>query len=530
MMPNIIKNTEKKINYIIFFIIFAIGLSVSKDYGLTIDDEYYRINGLYYYQFIKNTIFDLNVPLVENNIKYAPALFEILLAFITDIFSINEINDIYKTSHKLNFIIFFISLIFFYKLVYRLYNSEIYAILSVIFLITTPRFFAESYFNSRDIFFLSLFILNIYSIYLFLAKKNLFSIIVLAFSTAVLVISKIFGVVPILLFSFFFIMQENKKNDIRFKLVSLFKIYTLVVFFIYILWPFLWDNPLKNFTYAYFFHLTEQNKLSVITYFYGKYISSSEAPWHYRLTWMFLTIPIYLIVIFLTGLTYNISRFSSSLLHIENKNKLFTTNDLLKATMLSILLSVIFLTSQFNESKLNGWRHLYFLYSIIIIFSIDGLRLIIKKYKQKIFRTGIIILIFFNISYLIIWSVKNHPNQYVFFNFLLNKHGSKNFDLDYWGVSNLEAIKYIIKTSKKDRINVGTASFSSLYESTLKLSKIDRDRINIVFELDDADYILDNSMKRKRKNYEINKKRFIKFHEIKVYNVPINSIYKKITN
>ena len=97
----------KIINFIILFSIFLIGILSSDKYGLTIDDEHYRINGLHFYEYIKNSLLGSNIQLVESDIKYSPALFEILLAFISDILNINKINEIYLLSHKLNFIIFF---------------------------------------------------------------------------------------------------------------------------------------------------------------------------------------------------------------------------------------------------------------------------------------------------------------------------------------------------------------------------------------------------------------------------------------
>ena len=39
--------------YLILFIIFIfVGINIYKDFGLSIDDEYYRINGVFYKDFI----------------------------------------------------------------------------------------------------------------------------------------------------------------------------------------------------------------------------------------------------------------------------------------------------------------------------------------------------------------------------------------------------------------------------------------------------------------------------------------------
>ena len=377
-----LKKNEKHITYIVFFIIFAVGLSVSKDYGLTIDDEYYRINGIYFYQYIKNILLGANIDLIKNEISYTPALFEIVLAFISDILNITKVNEIYLISHKLNFLIFFISLVALYHLLNTLYQSKIIGILGVIFLFTTPRFFAESFYNSRDIFFLSLFIFNIWSINNFLQKKNFLSLTLLALTSSILINSKIFGILPILIFSFFYLIEASSKKEINRKIKDLTILYALLLLFIYIFWPFLWENPLINFLDANLHHLGEQNKLSVITYYFGEYITSTNAPWHYRIVWIFITIPSYLAILFFLGFIINCKKYLSKLLYLNNKKNKLTNNqkELFRIIIFSIFVSTIFLTMEFNESKLNGWRHLYFLYSIIIIFVLDG----INSYSTKI--------------------------------------------------------------------------------------------------------------------------------------------------
>ena len=39
--------------YLIFLAIFVLGITIYKDYGLNIDDEWYKENGEFYYQYIK---------------------------------------------------------------------------------------------------------------------------------------------------------------------------------------------------------------------------------------------------------------------------------------------------------------------------------------------------------------------------------------------------------------------------------------------------------------------------------------------
>ena len=160
---------------LIFSIMIVIGIYIHEDYGLTIDDEIYRLNGLFYKNFIIEYLRNLfffnfeNFSILEEKISnYSlgnhPALFETILAFVADIFLIKSTNSIFSLSHMMNFSIYVFSLILFYKLLKKRFNSEKIAIFAILLIFFYPRFFAESFYNSRDIFFVSIFIINLYTL------------------------------------------------------------------------------------------------------------------------------------------------------------------------------------------------------------------------------------------------------------------------------------------------------------------------------------------------------------------------------
>ena len=43
---------NKIIVYIVFLVIFLLGMNIYKDYGLSLDDEFYRKNGVANYEYI----------------------------------------------------------------------------------------------------------------------------------------------------------------------------------------------------------------------------------------------------------------------------------------------------------------------------------------------------------------------------------------------------------------------------------------------------------------------------------------------
>ena len=148
--------------------------------------------------------------------------------------------------------------------------------------------------------------------------------------------------------------------------------------------------------------------------------------------------------------------------------------------------------------------------------------------KVKIIKGLLYLLIILNLSYLTYWNYKFHPYQYVYFNLLNKKNFHKNFDMDYWALSNKTAIEYILKNYNNFPAKVGTVSFASLRKSLLILDEIEKNKIDVTHNLKEADFLISNYMPRRSGNFIINKENYEKYYEILVDGKPINTVYKKI--
>jgi len=184
-----------------------------------------------------------------------------------------------------------------------------------------------------------------------------------------------------------------------------------------------------------------------------------------------------------------------------------------------------FIVVKFNESQFGGWRHLYYLYPIVIYISIKFINYFYNKIKSKKYINFLTFLIILNLSYTGYWSIKNHPYQYVFFNIFSQKYSLNNFDLDWWGLSNKNILDKILEKDKNKIITVCPGSFTSLKPNILVLEQKNRLRI-ISSDCANAKYIIDNKMRR------INQDRFWeekynKYYEILVDGVAINTVYKR---
>ena len=112
--------------------------------------------------------------------------------------------------------------------------------------------------------------------------------------------------------------------------------------------------------------------------------------------------------------------------------------------------------------QIDGWRHFYFLYPVIIIITLN-----IFNFKNNKVKTFFKFILIFNIIYISYWNFKNHPYQYLYFNNLFSLKSIKYFEKDYWGLSNKNLIEEIIKIDRSSEIYY--KSFNSNFDASLNI-------------------------------------------------------------
>ena len=458
------------ITTIFFLVFFSIGSLIFNDYLVTPDEPLHRINGFislkYIFElFIPNSslLSELaNIPDLNNDWrKTYGVLFDLPLSSIEILFNLN-IQDAFLLRHFLTFLIFFISTIFFfYLLKIHLKTNNFLSLLGVLILISTPRIFSNSFYNGKDILFLSLIIIaTFYCLNLLknFNKKNLFlACLFCAFASNI----RIMGIyLPVLTYIFYVFLPDDKKLK---KNINFFLYFFLGYFLIlYITWPFLWLNPLENF----FLILKESASYPIhwdfeILYL-GNYLSPENLPWHYFFIWFLSTTPIIFVFIILFGIFIFLKQYFNFFLKITfDKNlKLWKTSD--QMTLLFIFLCFfipIFLVITLNSTLYNGWRHLYFVYPFLIYLAIYGLN-VISDISNNNFKNFFITLVVIQIISNIYFIFKTHPVQNIYFNFVSKPYIENNLPIDYWGLGNKKTIDFLL--SQRINFNVANSSFTPL--------------------------------------------------------------------
>ena len=116
------KKISQKIIFLLFLTFFLLGLFTFKDYGISVDEEWHRISGFYWLNYILSfTSFDelkniVGIQLNEFDIFYFGTAFEVVannpyhgvvfdlpLAFIEVFFKIDDSKEYFHLRHLLTF-------------------------------------------------------------------------------------------------------------------------------------------------------------------------------------------------------------------------------------------------------------------------------------------------------------------------------------------------------------------------------------------------------------------------------------------
>ena len=120
---------EKTIYYFLFTTYFLVGLLITDDFGISVDEEFHRYSGFYWLNYVleftpfNNLKAEVFLKLSEigghtlpnpKNYPFYGVTFDLPLALIETLFNIQDSRSYFLLRHNANFIIFFIGSIFFY--------------------------------------------------------------------------------------------------------------------------------------------------------------------------------------------------------------------------------------------------------------------------------------------------------------------------------------------------------------------------------------------------------------------------------
>lgn len=368
-------------------------------------------------------------------------------------------------------------------------NEKVAAFTALLFFLT-PRMFAESHYNNKDIVLLSLTFVTLYWGRRLLKDKSMKTICMFAFAGALAANMKIigawiFGILGLyVLFTFLLTKQFNKKMALKtFACIGLWVlIYILIT-------PACWGD-LTGFINFLVSCATDFRWNDYILFNGDMYNKDyTGMPRKYLPVMMLLTIPVGILLLAVLG---------GSLSVVDLIRKKGRDSDATGYVLVSIIVGAVpLLYAVLSGTPVyNGWRHFYFVYASIIMAAGYGAWRLWQLIKEGKPQKGLEAAAACYVGILALGIAVNYPQEHSFYNVLAGTDIEEKYELDYWDMSVKQALEIIVKDTDAEQIQIGALNLPTMWgleENMLAIRGKSRMRIVLSEEWQQADYVIINT-------------------------------------
>lgn len=490
--------------YLFFLSFLLLGTKIYTHYGVSVDEGLERANGMVSLVYIGNY---LNIASIQNDpyiagyrdvrleewwARHYPVGFTVPAILLEKFFHLQDEQQVFYFRHLLTFLVYFFGVISVFKIAERRFDDWRIGLLAATFLILSPRFFAESFYNSKDLVLMSWFAIVLNSMVAFVLKPTWSRLFLHAFTSAMAIDIRLMAIVfPLATSGLIMLRVAQRKLLLASAIVMILSYFAFIIIFVVITWPYLWADPWGRFIEA----LTYMVKLNfpVQSLYMGNIYASNQLPWHYLPVWIGISTPPLYILFFIIGVI-------STIREVVSKGiEFFSSDQMIQDGIFFIFFwapvaAIIILGSTMYDS----WRHAYFIYPAFLLLAVKGFTILKElKIRGRSYGSVITTLTFACLLSTGWWMKKNHPYQNVYFNFLAGHHWKDRFDLDYWGLSNRQALEYILDHDSREIIKVQALNpvLMPLEMAKTVIAPSQKTRIQVLGDISQrqqADYIITN--------------------------------------
>ena len=463
-------------------IFLIVGIIICDDYGMSPDDVTQRALAISTVDYVMGN----NDSFLYSWTKNYGVAFELSLLFFERILGLEDSRSIYLSRHLLTHLFFLAGGFFCYLLALRLFNNRLLAFFALLLFLLHPRMYAHSFFNTKDIPFLSMFMIAMFFIERAFRKETVGAFLLCGIGIGILTNIRILG---IMLFAAVLAMRAcdlfyaTGRGERKHVLITTRGFAVACMITLYVTWPYLWTNPgrliasfIEMAHYPYF----------VLELFQGERVSPIDLPLHYAPVWFLITTPP---VVILLGIIGAGSIFFRGVLR---------PNDVFRSTQLRFgfltlacfalpVLAVVLLGS----TLYSGARQMYFLYAPFCVLAVFGLHGLASFFKRKPLQVGMYVLVGMGVAMMLASTIRIHPFQQVYFNFLVDRttpeYLSSRYWMDHWGSGSLKVLEYLLEQYPSSPIYVAD-DFQHVGKTRMILPKADRQRVFIGIGIDGPNF------------------------------------------
>ena len=417
-----------------------IGLAVLNDYGVAVDEAHQRGLTIQNLEFAQGNADAL--PLSED--RYYGLAFELPILLTEYALGVESGRGVYLFRHLQTHLFFLAGGLFAYFLALRLFRNRFLAAVAMLLFLLHPRLYAHSFFNSKDIPFLVMFIVALYLTHRAFKKDTLSAFALLGVGAGLLVNARIMGIIlfaaiPALRaldFAFASGWAERKRILLA---TGAFALAGMLVF--YALLPYLWSDPIGRAVewWATF----SDHPYVPIELFRGMLYLSADLPAEYLPLWIVITTAPFTLLLGLIGAAAILTAAAGAPAEaLRRSGSRFAL--LLLVCFLAPILAVILLDSNIYD----GWRQMHFVWAPFALLAAYGLRWLARSVRARRPRLAVYGALGLGLIATFVSMALIHPNQQVYFNFSVDRVAPERlrtqYAMEYWGHSTRQALQWIL--------------------------------------------------------------------------------------
>jgi hypothetical protein len=481
-----------------FGVLGLLGIGLHRDYGLPWDEQLDRLNGIISLKYValklapemarRQASFAQIPDMRDNDDTDHGVIFQLPVLLLEKLVGADDSRDVYFLRHLATYFTYLAGVYVFYRLARQRFRSWQLGLLGAGLLVLSPRFFAESFYNYKDLVFLAFFVAGIYTLTQLRRRPSWRTALLHAAATGAAIDVRTMGVLLVFLTAGFVGLEMLYRPVWRRRVAPLAALYLVATAAVVVLgWPYLWENPGSHFLEA--LQSFSRYRSDMTVQYWGRQVSVRELPWHYAPVWLLITTPAVYSLLFGAGLL-TLTRAALARPRAWLRTRTGRQDLLYAAWFFGPLLAVVVLKSVLYD----GWRHLYFIYPAFLLLglrALAGIRIArMNPFARRWTTVGLLILAvgMAQAGYRII---RDHPYQNVYFSVLPGPVAERLFERDYWGLAGRRGLEWILTHDASAQIGVSTdaRAFLVLHNNSLLLPPIQRQRLNLAAG-DQARYFL----------------------------------------
>ena len=414
------------------------GLAVVDDYGAGDDVIGQRIVATRNLAFITGAADRLD-GFIDKSTKYYGIAFELPLLLLERGVGLEDSRSIYLLRHLVTHAFFLVGGLCCSLLVYRLTHSRAVALFALLVFVLQPRLYAHSFFNSKDLPFLSMFMVTLYVTHRAFRKETVGAFVLCGVCVGILTNLRIMGVMlyPAVLALRGLDLGQARRGKRSHVLVTGAAFAVAGPGTLYALSPYLWANP-GEFVTAW--QTLAQHPTRLHELFQGRLVDSQHLPWNYVPTWVVISTPL------VTLLGSGLGGLRIALHSVRRPQAALGNTDLrFGLVLLACLILPVVMIVALGSHLYNDWRHVYFLHAPLC--GLAGLGVHWLGGRSWLAARGTYALAGLGVLVTGGEMVQLHPHQQVYFNRLVDRTTPEylhtHYVTDPWRVSCREGLEFL---------------------------------------------------------------------------------------